>query len=458
MLAGPSIQIDPLFPYYQNRSADSIAEEIELAGYRSVHYFVVNENIVDKPLLDAFHKRGIGVWAMVIGNGTFSTADYPEEWPSWQMGLLKETNDGFQRLSPFSPGYTRWKKAAMVKLVSSYPFDGIEIAEPYFPEWGGIQRGVYGDVGPLAQSAFLKRYGLEMPDFVDPKSPRYYSTDTQTYMKWVEFRVDAVNGFIDEMINAPDGVRAARPDILVATWSLAIDAGPDSAESLRVEQGMDAPSMVALVRPDLHMLQTHWPDWLKGDLPPDYTKRYQPFMDAIRTQFPELPLGVQADIGSGESMIKGRKWLDQFEAAAFEIGFTSWTAYEYHIGGDMYESAPVPLRALRNGPDELILSFNKRIDVHTAADGAHYTVLVDGRQVSADWMSVTVDGNRITLRADRLPEEAFELTISQGITDTPDRWLFKKRPANAVPPDTRIRIAGVKAAEAPAGHYDNAKE
>ncbi|UVI29508.1 N-acyl-D-glucosamine 2-epimerase [Paenibacillus spongiae] len=448
MLKGPSIQIDPLFPYYRNRSADSIAEEIELAGYRSVHYFVVNENVVDKALIDAFHGRGIGVWAMVIGNGTFSTADYPDEWPSWQMGLLKETNDGFQRFSHFSPGYARWKKAAMVKLASGYPFDGIEIAEPYFPEWGGIERGVYGDVGPLAQSAFLKQYGLEMPEFTDSESPRYYLTDTETYMKWAEFRVDAVNGFIDEMINAKDGVRAARPDILVATWSLAIDAGPDSMEALRVEQGMDAPSMIARVRPDMHMLQTHWPDWIKGDLPPDYTRKYIPFMDAIRTAFPELPLGVQADIGSGETMIKGGQWLEQFEAAAYDIGFTSWTAYEYHIGGYMYESAPVPLRARRNGPDELILSFNKRIDEHSASDGAHYAIIADEQRESGGWTSVAVDGNRVALRAEKLPAEPFELEIGTGITDTPDKWLFKNRPANAVPAGTRIRIAGAGAEDA----------
>lgn len=72
-VSGPSIQIDPSFPYYQQRSPESIVEEIMLAGYQSVHYFVVNEHVIQKELLLAFRQNGIPVWAMVIGNGTFST-------------------------------------------------------------------------------------------------------------------------------------------------------------------------------------------------------------------------------------------------------------------------------------------------------------------------------------------------------------------------------------------------
>ncbi|MBJ8192779.1 N-acyl-D-glucosamine 2-epimerase, partial [Bacillus cereus] len=79
-LSGPSIQIDPLFPYYANRSRDSIADEIALAGYQTVHYFVVRENEVDGALVAAFQRRGIAVWAMVLGNGSFGVSQLPPEW------------------------------------------------------------------------------------------------------------------------------------------------------------------------------------------------------------------------------------------------------------------------------------------------------------------------------------------------------------------------------------------
>ncbi|WP_339208607.1 N-acyl-D-glucosamine 2-epimerase [Paenibacillus sp. FSL K6-3182] len=441
-VSGPSIQIDPSFPYYQQRSPESIVEEIMLAGYQSVHYFVVNEHVIQKELLLAFRQNGIPVWAMVIGNGTFSTDRFPEEWPSWQMKLLKEPNDGFWRLSPFSEGYVQWKKSAMAKLVTEYPFDGIEIAEPYFPEWGGIERGVYGDVGPLAQSAFRARYGVDMPDFTNAAAPNYYLRDVQTYNKWIEFRVEAVNGFINEMINGEGGVREVRPDIVVATWSLAINAGQDSVERLREDQGLDAPSMIEKVNPDIHFLQTHWPDWLRGDLPADYVKGYQPFVDQIKERFPELPLAVQADIGSAQPMIKSGEWLETFSQTAFALGYASWTAYEYHTGGYMYDHKPFPMLTERRSRNEIVISFNKRIDEHSAMNDSCYKLWNNGASISLVWDSIAVDGNRVILRSEQLPAASFVLELSD-IRDTPESWLFKDRPANVIPNGTRLSILGV---------------
>ncbi|CAM2974785.1 N-acyl-D-glucosamine 2-epimerase [Paenibacillus sediminis] len=333
-LSGPSIQVDPLFSHYLNRSAVSIAEEIERAGYRTVHYFVVNESKVNGELVEAFHKRGIAVWALVIGNGTFTTAHLPKEWPQWRMGLVRELHDGFERLSLFSQPYLNWKKRAVAELVSSYPFDGIEIAEPYFPEWDGIRRGVYGDVGLLAQQAFREQYGLEMPDFVNKSAANYYLNNPKVYEKWISFRVDAVNRCIDEIMNGVGGCREVRPDIYVATWSLAINGGHDAEAKLREWQGLDAPAMIARVRPNIHFLQTHWPDWMQKNLSPDYIKGYERFASPIRRAYPKLPLGVQTDIGSLPSMVRDRRWLDQFQMSAFELNYDAWTAYEYHLGGN----------------------------------------------------------------------------------------------------------------------------
>lgn len=440
-LLGPSIQVDPGFPYYLNRSAESIVEEIELAGYRIVRYFVVNENIVNKELIQAFQAKGIAVWAMVLGNGTYSVDCFPEEWPEWQMELIKPTHEGFWKLSPFSEGYVSWKKAALARLVAEYGFDGIEIAEPYFPEWNGIETGVYGDIGPLARKAFLEQYGHEIPDFRDSSSPNFYLNIPDVYEKWIQFRVDAVNGFLDEMINGAGGVREAKPDILVATWSLAIDAGPESVRLLREYQGLDAKSMIAKVRPDIHVLQTHWPDWVKSEaeLPGDYVEKYNPFVDDIRSVHPDLPLAVQADIGSSLPMLKGREWLDLFIATIQRLGYASWTAYEYHLGKYMYEESPVPKRVTRRGYNEIIISFNKRVDPLSAASIEHYSI---ANQEGAQWIavqSVRTDGNRIMIHSDHFPKGSFELEIN-GIKDTPDLWLHKGFQENSIPEQCRIHV------------------
>lgn len=430
---GRSIQVDPTFPYYRGRSAKSVAEEIRLAGYDIVHYFVVNEHNVSHSLIEACQSYGMSVWAMVLGNGTFSTDKYPVEWPSWQMGLLKPVNDGYTRFSPFSEGYRNWKKRAAAELVYHYPFDGIEIAEPYFPEWDGIRRGVYGDVGPLAAEAF-RAYcgGCDMPEFSDTGSPRYYKRVPELYEKWVAFRVEAVNNFVDELINGNGGVRSVRPDIAVATWSLAVRGGERAIAQLRELQGLEASSMISKVRPDIHYLQTHWPDWTRGDLPPDYIREYAPFVQRIRAAHPGLPLGVQADIGSGRNMVKSGGWWRSMQETARRLGYVTSTAYEYHIGGYMYEERPMPVTALRTAWNEIVISFNKRIDEASCRPPAAVFRFrrEDGEPVPVELRAVRTDGNRVLLYSADFPDAELVVELTGAIQDTPDLWLIKGKPAN----------------------------
>ncbi|SFC58743.1 hypothetical protein SAMN05421747_11585 [Parapedobacter composti] len=438
-----TIQVDPSFAYYQNRSVESIAEEIQLAGFKAVHYFVVNENQVNGALIDAFHERGMRVWLLTLGNGTYSTADYPAGWEQWKMGLSKRENgvDGFTFLSPFNSDFVSWKKERLVKLMTDYPFDGLELAESYFPEWDAIAKGTYGDVGPNAKQAFKAEYGLELPDFSDPAAANYYTKKPEIYQQWIAFRVEAVNRFLNELINGSGGIREARPDALIATWSLAIDAGPQSVEKLKEDQGLDAAAMVSLVRPDVHYFQTHWPDWVKPEtqLPPDYMRYYQPFVDQLKQVHPHVPIGIQADIGSAKNMVKSAYWVKQFDKAAAQYGYTTWTSYEYHLGGYIFTEKPQPMKAIRSGTHSVTVSFNKRIDEKSAKEKSNYQFFVRGNPVSIDLADIQVDGNRITLGADSWPSEAFEIGFSR-IQDTPDLWFHKGFPANTVSENSRITV------------------
>ncbi|MET9019976.1 hypothetical protein ABZV93_08355 [Actinopolymorpha sp. NPDC004070] len=438
-LSGPSIQIDPGFAYYQSRSPDSIADELAINGYRIVHYFVVNEQDVNGPVVEALRRRGITVWAMVIGNGSYSVSGFPDDWPAWQMRLLKPVDDGFYRFSPFSTDYLEWKKQVASKLVSTYPFDGFEVAEPYFPEWGGLTSGVYGDVGPLAQDAFMRGYGLEIPDFTDPSSPRYYKTDTERYAKWVQLRVDAVNGFLAELVNGSGGVREARPDILVGTWSLGVDAGPESVALEREYQGLDAAAMISAVRPDMHILQTNWPDWIKPDLPATYLRTYRPFLDQIRAAHPRLPLGAQTDIGSTTAMTRDDEWLRTFTDTADELGLATWTGYEYHLGGYIYQDRPVPRHVERVADDSAVISFQKRIDPASAKLSRSFEIVGGGQRRFIEPDAVSVDGNRVTVGT--LPPRALVSLRVANVTDQPSTWLYHKdEPANVVPDDLVVHV------------------
>lgn len=445
LMTGASIQIDPLFAYYQDRSADSVAVELEAAGYRCVHYFVVREDQVNDRIVEAIQRRGIAVWAMILGNGAFSTAHLPEDWKQWKMELVKEPNDSYCRLSPFAEEYVQWRKQQAALLVQRVPFDGFEIAEPYFPEWEGLTSGTYGDIGPHAAAAFQAQFSSVMPEFRDKRSTRYYKKVPELYRQWVELRVQAVNHMIDEVINGAGGVRQVRPDIQIATWSLAVQNGRKGPALLREWQGLDAVSMIRQVKPDMHFLQTHWPDWMKARLPADYIVKYREFLDPIRSSYPGLPVGIQADIGSLPRMVRGAEWLRQFATHVPAAGFDAWTAYEYHVGGYMYEQPPIPLSASRSAADELVVTFNKRIETNAALSAGRYTRQT--RQIS-DYVveelrirSSEADGNRLYLWLEGLPTEAFVMRLS-GIQDTPQLWLQKRRTANLIPANAHVQVPG----------------
>ena len=80
-LFGKSIQVDTGFAYYQGRSNDSIAREIEVNGYSVVRYIVTNDLHVNDGLIAAFHHRGIKVWYQTSG-----TASMASPWASLRIG------------------------------------------------------------------------------------------------------------------------------------------------------------------------------------------------------------------------------------------------------------------------------------------------------------------------------------------------------------------------------------
>lgn len=432
-LNGPSIQLSPGFAYYLNRSKESLVEEIELAGYKTVHYFITNENIVDKELVKAFQKRNIAVWAMVLGNGTYSTEFFPKGWEKWKVKFIAPyTFEGFTFLSPFSKEYLYWKKRSLTQLLKENLFDGIEFAESYLPgSWEENAKASHGDVSENAVAAFQKKYNRSIPEFFNKQSPAYFKTDTALYNLWVDFRVDGVNNFLNELVNGKGGIREARPDILVATWSLGIDAGAKSVSMLREHNGLDVPKMIQLVKPDIHFIQTHYPDWIKSEaeLSYNYFKAYNSFFREIRNINKTIPIGLQTDIGSVKSMIKSGGWFKQFLDEALKYGYSTATAYEYNLGGYIYMDKPLALTVNKQNENNLVISFNKRIDAVSADHISNYRFLQNGKALRLAIKKVVTDGNRIKITTDRLPAGKFELELN-GIEDTPRLWYYKGYPPN----------------------------
>jgi hypothetical protein len=421
------IQIDPGFAYYQGRTEESIAEELKLNGFTIVHYFITNENNINVKLVEELKKAGLEVWALVLGNGSYSVANFPSNWESWQMKHIKTSFPGFYHFCMNNEEYREWKKASLARVIQSAPFDGVELAESYLPEVNGFSTGGYACVCDTCLEIFREKWQDEAPEFVDQRDPRYYRRVPETYEKWIEFRVYTVSNFLNDIVNGKGGLREARPDIIVSTWSLGIDSGRRSVEMMRELQGLDDYDIVKTVRPDRHTIQTHWPDWTKANLPPDYIKAYEPFAEPVREHFPEVELLLQTDIGSQEQMRRSDEWMEEFYKVAEELGYHSVMSYEYHLGLGMYQNPPTLKMVTRLSGNRLQLSFDRRLDFFSSTDMSKFTFL---NHDSAYASMVVVDGNRIILLLGGVDDsEEFDLDIGE-IESATDVLLLKGYPRN----------------------------
>jgi len=453
-LYGRSVEIDPTFGrYWRDRSPASIASEIRANGYRIVRCIATVDSNIDRALVDALHEEGIGVWYSTFGNGTYSRKDLPRDWESWRMVTRSDLagrplRDGYTRLCLNNSAYRAWKKARIIKTLKAFPFQGVDIMEPHWPECPGPESPAYACFCEACRAAFKKRFPArhELPDILDPGSPRSPASDPGLWRDWLAFRQASLTGFLDDLVNGPGGIRAGAPGVRVCTWTLAL-ADPDGPRRVREDSGEDAAEIARVVRPDLHCLQTHWPDWLRADLPPDYVRQYRPFVEPIRAAAPNLPLMIQADVGSKPENRRSWSWIHAFEEGCAAVGVDNTTFYEYTLGEYIYTDPP-RVAETRPGAGGVELHFTRRLDAASAQDKAHYAVS-PGR-VGA----IRVDGSivRLTLEEVR-PGESCVLTVT-GLRDDPERRLFKDRPAAVGESQTvRFETGGVPVtASSPATH------
>lgn len=438
LLAGDGVQIHVGFPYYQGRSPESIAEEIEVNGFTSVLYLVCNEDADLSPeLVAALHRRGIGVWGGYFSTGVYTPESLlPPGWEEWRMESL--VPDAYRHFSFVHAGYREWLKQRIASGFATMGFDGFLLMETFYPNWGGPERQPtdYIDVSPAFQAAFREATGHDaFPDFTDPADPHYYQTDEALYRDLVEYRAKALADFYGDVVNGPGGVRERFPGTTVATWTTGA-AFPDASRLLREWEGHDAGLMVRTVRPEMHFLQTHWPDWSRPDLPPDYTDGYVPLVAEAKAADPAVRIGFQADIGSLVPMRKSPAWHREYCRHAHEIGIDATTYYEFHLRWEVYFQAPELRRLVRGSePNTVRLLFDHRLDpasVEALADrvvtdlaGTRYTI-----------GSATCDGATVVLgTVAELPAGVTLAFPVGGISDLPAVRLGGAGEPNTIPPD-----------------------
>lgn len=425
---GRSVEVDPNFGYYRDRSAESIASEIRASGYSVARYILTADSNVRPDLIAAFHRAGIGVWYSTFANGTYSTNDLPPGWEAWRMVtrsdlLGKPLNDGYTRLCLNHPGYRAWKKAQMANMLTNQAFEGVDLMEPHWPEYPGIESPAYACFCPQCLAAFRQQFPEEpaLPDILNPAAPLYPTNNPALWQKWLSFRHASLTGFLDDLVNGPQGIRATAPGRLACVWTLAL-TDANGLQRVLEDSGEDPTEIARTVKPDLFCLQTHWPDWIRADLLPTYVNKYAPFVQAIRTGVTNQPVMIQADTGSQTQNRRNWVWIRAFEQACTKLGVQNTTIYEYFIGLYMYTEAPRIVGVKHTG-ERINLTFSKRLDQTTAEDVSHYE-LSSGRITA-----LTVDGNRVRLTTEGITPGTRTTITVRGLKDAYTRRLYQDRPA-----------------------------
>ncbi len=440
LLHGRTVQADFGFDMYKDRSARSIAEEIAANGYEGVYYFVVSDSAVRKDIISELQKRGIPVAALVIASGAYLPVDErPQDWEKYRMEFTNNRMDDYKFMSFVHKDYAIWMKHRIVKLINQNGFDGFTFAEAMYPITEGLERKdvLYGDISPVFQTEFKKATGdTVFPEFVNEAQWNYYKKIPKIYNDLVEFRVKTVNDFYDEVVNGKDGVREKCPGAFVATWTMGISI-PNGVEKLRQWEGQDIPTMIKRVKPDMHFIQTHWPDWSNHDLKGNYPLLYNPFFDVIKTTDPNMPIGFQTDLVSEAGARRPLDWQNLFYKTCELMKLDSTTYYVFSLRWAVYNQPPQLSGVKLVWKDIVELCFDKRIskDCGDIVLGRKMIVADNGKSYTVK--SAEVDGNLLKVQLDGDLSGTNEITVNVGgIKDDPAYRVAPKGEVNIIPDDT----------------------
>lgn len=421
LLTASAAHIDPLFGYYANRSPESIAWELSVNNYNAAYCFAVTPAACSHELNRALRERGISSVLIAFPSWIYlSDADMdrylPPQWRDWLMEFTNPGSKQWKFISYIYPEYTEWYAGYLAGLVADYNYDGVGLIEVMYPVYDGLSKNPpeFGDISEGFRQAFERATGCKkLPDFTDPASPEYYKNNPGLLDKFLSFRTESITRFYTSVMAE---VRRRNPGVKIISWALGVSES-GGAEKIRFYNGSDTYSLVKSVQPDIHIIQTHWPDWTNPHLPPDYVKHYQPFIEAARAACPGVKVGVQSDYGSLPQMRRNLEWVKAHRTACSEL-LDNFLVYEFSLRDEVYSEAPELRTAFADdSPGMITLVFDQRLALSCGT-------LMTGRIIkgAADYavLSASVDGNLLKLTLSASPSPGERLTVPVGgISDDP---------------------------------------
>jgi uncharacterized protein YdaL len=154
------------------------------------------------------------------------------------------------------------------KLLTSYDWDGVNIAELYFEAGRGMRDPqLMTPMHPSARSEFRRQAGFDSIELFEPTSPHYWRRDPAALSAFTRYRIGKLVQLHEEMLSLADSVARDKPGFQVVVTVLDNLSAPE----LRVNLGVDAKRIAALRASHPFKLQIEDPATMWSDDP----RRYQ---------------------------------------------------------------------------------------------------------------------------------------------------------------------------------------
>jgi hypothetical protein len=209
---GPSITVDLCFAYYRKHPYAEICRAIRQQGFTSVQ--IVDHGADCSPESDitrfAAAARAEGL-APVLCVYPGTRSGLYRTHPEWRQRMLTGIDgkcDWRTYLCPNNPAFVSAYCDYVEARMRAGGFDGIQLAEIWFENWGGPTREGkpnpnYACVCEKCEIRFKDLTGAEpLPMLADPQSPWYYRKpeNAALYARWVDMRVQIIQNFGEAII------------------------------------------------------------------------------------------------------------------------------------------------------------------------------------------------------------------------------------------------------------------
>jgi len=278
----------------QNESVEVLAKRWRKEGIRAIHvatwHFYPTYTFDYKRLISVCHKQGIAVYAWLElpylnksfwdNNPRFREKNYKGKdlHISWRYPLALE-----------DPECRKAVLAEVKKLLTSYDFDGVNLAEVYFEGEGLTRPETYAPFHPGALKEFRKLNRFDAREIFSPASRHYYRKNPASLKTFLDWREDTVIRLHRDCLDLFTDIRKEKKDFDIVVTVV------DSIKSPEVREtwGVNSQKLAELLN-DYNFTFVVEDPMRMWDLPPD---RYEALIEAYKSLgIPTSSLGMDLNV------------------------------------------------------------------------------------------------------------------------------------------------------------------